>query len=116
MRHRKTNIKLDRSKSARELMLRNLASSLIVHEKIQTTTARAKAVQPIIEKLIGVAKKNDLHSRRLLSKYLFTSQAVGKTLKTLGPRYLSRAGGYTRIINIGHRSGDRAKIVQIEFV
>lgn len=116
MRHRKANIKLDRSKSTRELLLRNLASSLIIHEKISTTVAKAKAVQPIIEKLVGIAKKNDLTSRRLLLKYLFTSQAVSKVLKTVAPRYLSRTGGYTRIVNIGHRAGDGAKIVQIEFV
>jgi large subunit ribosomal protein L17 len=116
MRHQKKTIKLDRHKSVRELMLRNLASSLIIHEKIQTTVAKAKAVQPIMEKLIYIAKKNDLISRRLLLRYLFTEGVIVKILNILGPRYSSRVGGYTRIINIGSREGDRAQIAQIEFV
>ena len=83
---------------------------------MKTTKAKAKAVRPLVEKLITLAKKNDLNSRRRLIKVLYHKKAVSKALEVLGPRYLERKGGYTRIIKIGRRDGDAAEMVQIEFV
>jgi len=97
-------------------MLRNLASSLIIYEKIKTTEAKAKAVKPLVEKLITTAAKGDLTTRRKLIKVLPQPMAVKKALEILGARYRERPGGYTRIIKLGSRQGDGAKIVQIELV
>ncbi|NCO79934.1 50S ribosomal protein L17 [Candidatus Falkowbacteria bacterium CG_4_9_14_3_um_filter_38_19] len=116
MRHQKKGKKLDRKKQPRELMLRNLASSLIIYEKIKTTEAKAKAVKPLVEKLITTAAKGDLTTRRKLIKVLPQPMAVKKALEILGARYRERPGGYTRIIKLGSRQGDGAKIVQIELV
>lgn len=116
MRHRKKGKKLGREKAARKALLKNLAASLIVYEKIKTTLAKAKAVRPVVEKLITTAKKGDLGARRRLRRYLPTDSAVKKALEVLGPRYKERKGGYTRIIRLGARSGDAAEMAQIEFV
>jgi large subunit ribosomal protein L17 len=116
MRHRKNNKILDRKKDPRKALLRSLATNLILHEKIKTTEAKAKAVKPIVEKLITKGKANDLHTRRELLKYLYVENAVKKILEDLSPRYKERKGGYTRIVKMGNRQGDAAKIVQIEFV
>ena len=97
-------------------MLRNLATSIIIYEKVKTTTAKAKAVRPLVEKMVTIAKKNDLNSRRRLLAFLMHKKAVAKALEVLGPRYKDRQGGYTRIIKIGRRQGDGAQISQIEFV
>ena len=116
MRHRKKTIILDRKTAPRKALLRSLATSVIIYEKVKTTKAKAKAVKPIVEKLITTAKKNDLTARRKLLETLYHKKAVNKALEILGPRYKERKGGYTRIINIGRRQGDNAEIVQIEFV
>lgn len=116
MRHRKTVKTLDRKKGPRKALLRSLATSLVLFEKIKTTEAKAKTIKPIIEKLITKAKKNTLHTRRELLKYLYVENAVKKMLEDLGPRYLERKGGYTRIIKLTNRQGDAAKMVIIEFV
>jgi len=116
MRHRKKGKILDRKKESRKALLRGLATSLILYEKIKTTEAKAKAVKPIVEKLITKGKKADLTARRELHKYLYVNNAVKKVLEDLSPRYKERKGGYTRIIKLGTRVGDVAKIVQIEFV
>ncbi len=116
MRHRKKTIKLDRSKSVRDMMLRNMATSLIIHEKIKTTKAKAKALQPIMDKLVTIAKVNNLTSRRRLLSFVFDNKAVVKMLDVIGKRYNERSGGYTRIVNIGRRVGDGAEVSQIEFV
>jgi len=116
MRHRKKGKILDRKKESRKALLRSLTTSLILFEKIKTTEAKAKALKPIIEKLITKGKKGDLMTRRELSKYLYVNNAVKKVLEDLSPRYKDKKGGYTRIIKLGTRSGDAAKIVQIEFV
>ncbi|MBI3291105.1 50S ribosomal protein L17 [Candidatus Falkowbacteria bacterium] len=116
MRHRKKTKILDRKKAPRKALLRSLATSVIVYEKVKTTKAKAKAVKPIVEKLITTAKKNDLTARRKLLSVLYHKKAVTKALEVLGPRYLSRQGGYTRIINLGPRQGDGAEMVQIELV
>lgn len=116
MRHRNTTKTLGRKKASREAMLRNLAQSVILYEKVKTTETKAKVVRPIVEKMITTAKAGDLTARRRLMKDLSTEGAVKKALEVLGPRYKERAGGYTRIIKIGTRQGDGAPIVQLELV
>jgi len=116
MKHKKKGKILDRKKEPRELMLRNLASSILIYEKIKTTEAKAKAVRSLVERMINVAKKGDLAARRLLIKKLLQKNAITKTVDVLGNRYKDRNGGYTRIIKLGNRRGDGAKIVQIELV
>lgn len=107
---------MDRKAAPRRALLRNLATSLVLYERIQTTKAKAKAVAPYVERMITVGKEKTLHARRELLKELTIPSAVEKVLSELGPRYLERRGGYTRITKIGHRSGDAAEMVQIEFV
>ncbi len=116
MRHKNKGKILDRKKESREALLKNLATSIIIYEKIKTTKAKAKAVKPLVEKLITTAKKNDLTAHRRLKEFLYHKKAIKKALEILGPRYMERKGGYTRIVNIGKRQGDGAEIVQIEFV
>ncbi|MFA6215091.1 MAG: 50S ribosomal protein L17 [Patescibacteria group bacterium] len=116
MRHRKKGKILDRKKAPRTALLRGLATSIIIYEKIKTTKAKAKTVKPMVEKLITIAKVNNLTNRRKLTKVLYHKNAVKKALEVLGPRYQDRKGGYLRIINLGKRLGDGADIVQIEFV
>lgn len=116
MRHRKKKTTLGREKASRKALLRNLATSIIIYEKVKTTKAKAKAVRPEVEKLITIAKKNDLTARRKLLEVLYHKKAVNKALEILGPRYKERKGGYTRIINLGQRAGDGAEMAQIEFV
>ena len=116
MRHRSKKKILDRKKAPRKALLRGLATSIILYEKIKTTEAKAKAVKPIVEKLVTTAKKNDLTTRRKLLSVLYHKNAVNKALEVLGPRYQDRPGGYTRIVKLGKRQGDGAEIVQIEFV
>jgi len=116
MRHRNKNKILDREKSPRELMLRNLASSLIIYEKVKTTKAKAQAVKPVVEKMITSAKAGDLTARRGLIKVLLQKNAIKKAMDVLVDRYRDRQGGYTRIVKLNNRSGDGAQVVQIELV
>jgi len=116
MRHKKKGTILDRKKAPRELMLRNLVSSILIYEKVKTTEAKAKAVKPLVEKMITKAKKGNLTARRSLIKFLLQKMAIRKSMEVLGDRYKDRNGGYTRIIKLGTRQGDGAKIVQIELV
>lgn len=116
MRHRKKGKILDRKVGPRKALLRNLAVSLILYEKIQTTKAKAKTIRPIVERLITKGKENTLSARRNLLKYLYKESAVKKIMEDIGPRYKDRKGGYTRILNLGRRAGDAAEIVQIELV
>ncbi|MCD4705675.1 50S ribosomal protein L17 [bacterium] len=115
MRHRNKIKKLDRKKAPREMMLRNLASSVIISEKVKTTPAKAKAVKSLVEKMITVAKDGDLNARRKLIQTLPQKKAIEKAIE-LGKKYKTRKGGYTRITKIGKRQGDGAEIAQIEFV
>jgi len=116
MRH-KNNVKtLDREAGPRKALLRGLATNLVLHESITTTEAKAKAVKPFVEKLITKGKKGDLHARRELMKFLYTENAVKKVLEVLSPKYMERPGGYLRIVKLGFRKGDGAKVSQIEFV
>ena len=116
MRHRNKTKILDRKKGPRKALFRALATDLILYEKIKTTEAKAKTIKPIVEKLITKGKAGDLHARRELLKFLYGENAVNKVIEDLGPRYKARKGGYTRIIKLGARQGDAAKMVQIEFV
>ena len=116
MRHRMVGRTLGRKKAPREAMLRNLAASIIIHEKVKTTEAKAKEVRSLVERAITTGKTPTLFSRRKLMKFFYTEHPVNKLLEVLGPRYATRAGGYTRLIKIGPRKGDGAEIVQIELV
>ncbi len=116
MRHRKKGKILDRKKEPREMMLRNLAASVLIYEKVKTTEAKAKAVKPLVERAITIAKKGDLTARRRLIAILPQKNAVKKAMEVLGERYKDRSGGYTRIVKLGHRQGDGAKMAQIELV
>ncbi|MFW5888527.1 MAG: 50S ribosomal protein L17 [Patescibacteria group bacterium] len=116
MRHRKKGRKLSRTKQPREMMLRNLACSVLVYEKIKTTEAKAKEVKPLVERTITMAKKGDLAARRRLISVLPQKNAVDKLMDILGERYKERPGGYTRIVKLGNREGDGAPVAQIELV
>jgi len=116
MRHRKKGKILDRKKEPREAMLKNLASSVLIYEKVKTTQAKARAVKPLVEKLISAAKIGDLTARRKLIKVLPQPMAIKKAMEVLGARYKDRKGGYTRIIKLGKRQGDGAEMAQIELV
>ncbi len=116
MRHRVKQKTLDRKGDARKALMRGLATSVILYENVNTTLAKAKAVRPLVEKLITKGKTKSLESRRNLMKVLLVENAVNKTLEELGPRYANRAGGYTRIIKLGRRKGDGAEIAQIQLV
>lgn len=116
MRHRKSGKILDRKVGPRRALIKNLAQSLVLYEKIKTTIAKARVTRSYVERLVTIAKNPSLANRRLLIKRLPTEGAVRKLLEVLGPRYVKRAGGYTRITKLASRQGDRAAMVQIEFI
>lgn len=116
MRHRNWGKKLDRKKEPRELMLKNLAASIIIYEKVKTTSAKAKAVKPLLEKIITTAIKGGLNGRRELIRLLPQKMAVKKAMEVMPAKYKDRRGGYSRIIKLGARQGDGASVVQIELV
>lgn len=116
MRHRKKNKILDRKKAPRQALLSGLATSIILYEKVTTTEAKAKAVKPMLEKLITRSKVKSVHNKQQLGKVLQDKKAVQKALDVLGPKYKERKGGYCRIIKIGPRTGDGAQMAQIELV
>ncbi len=116
MRHRKSGRKLGRNTSHRKAMMRNMVTSLFDHEKIKTTDVRAKELRKIAEKLITLAKRGDLHARRQVMQVVMDRKVATKLFERIAPRYLERSGGYTRIIKLGHRSGDNAALSLIELV
>lgn len=116
MRHRKTSIKLSRKIGPRRALLKNLAESVVLYEKIETTEAKAKAIKSYVERLITKARTNDLATRRYLIRRLPTNNSVKKLLEVLGPRYKDRKGGYTRVTKIPQRQGDGAKMAVIELI
>lgn len=116
MRHRKKGKIFGRVAKKRSIMLRNLACSVIMYEKVKTTEVKAKAVRSIIEKSITIAKKGDLTARRRLIAKLPQKLAVMKLMDELGEKYKERSGGYTRVVKLGFREGDGAKVAQIELV
>ena len=116
MRHRKKIAKLGRKPEARRRMLRNLVTSLILEERITTSLARAKAARSAAEKIITKGRKDSVHARRHVARYLYGSKAVQKVFNELGPRYTDRDGGYTRILKLGPRRGDAAEACILELV
>jgi len=116
MRHRNKTKTLGRKKQPREMMLRNLAASIIIYEKVKTTETKAKVVRSLVEKAITISKKGDLTARRRLIALLPQRMAIKKLIEVLGEKYKNRKGGYTRIIKLGARQGDGAEMVQIELV
>ena len=116
MRHAKAGRKLNRTSSHRTAMFANMAASLIEHEQIVTTLPKAKELRPIVEKLVTLAKRGDLHARRVAASRLRDEAMVHKLFETIGPRYAERQGGYTRVLKAGFRYGDNAPVAVIEFV
>jgi large subunit ribosomal protein L17 len=116
MRHQVKGKKLGRNSSQRKALLRNQATSFLEKERIHTTLAKAKAVRPIAEKMITLAKKNTLHTRRLALRVVYKPSVVKKLFEDIGPRFTERPGGYTRIVKTGPRSGDGAEMAVIELV
>src|SRR5712692_4091712 len=116
MRHKVAGWKLGRNTSHRRALLRNLVTSVVMEERVQTTLPKAKAVRPHVEKMITLAKRGDLAARRLASSFLMTRDAVNKLFDTLGPRFGDRQGGYLRIIRGGFRKGDGGEIAFLELL
>jgi large subunit ribosomal protein L17 len=116
MRHRKAGRKLNRTASHRKAMFANMSAALIKHEQIVTTLPKARELRPIVEKLVTLAKRGDLHARRQAIARIGDVTQVGKLFDTVGPRYKERNGGYTRILKAGFRYGDNAPVAVIEFV
>jgi len=116
MRHRFGNAKLKRDVGARRSLFRNLTTSVILEERIITTVPKAKAVQPLVENMITLAKRDSLHTRRQAASFLMTPASVQKLFDTLGARFGQRAGGYTRITRLGPRKGDGAELAMLELV
>ena len=116
MRHKKKGRKLGRKVGNRRALLMNLASQMITHKKIKTTDAKAKELRTFIEPLITLAKKNDIHSRRMVVRKLPNKNIVRALFDDIAPKYADRPGGYTRIVKLGYRDNDRASVSIIEFV
>ncbi|MBI4520705.1 MAG: 50S ribosomal protein L17 [Gemmatimonadetes bacterium] len=116
MRHRNTGRALSRSASHRRALLRNLATALFRHERITTTTAKAKELRPFAERLVTLAKRGDLHARRLAARRISDPEVLAKLFADIGPRFATRPGGYTRILKLGARRGDAADMALIELV
>ncbi|HSI64787.1 MAG TPA: 50S ribosomal protein L17 [Candidatus Saccharimonadia bacterium] len=116
MRHRNKTVKLQRKKSHRDALLKNLCKSLIEHHRIKTTLAKAKALRPVVEKLLTLGKKNTLHARRLAFAKLRSETLVKKLFDELAVASATRAGGYTRITKLGQRMSDSAPMAFIEWV
>jgi large subunit ribosomal protein L17 len=115
MRHQRKTIKLGRKEGHRKSMLANLAVSLIAHNRIKTTLAKAKALRPLAEKLVTIGKKNTLHARRTAKAVLRQDEAVTKLFAEVAPRAADRKGGYTRIIKLVQRQSDAAEVALIEW-
>jgi len=116
MRHGKSGRKLNRTSSHRKAMFANMAASLIKHEQIVTTLPKAKEMKPIIDKLITLGKRGDLHARRQAISQIRDTAMVAKLFDTLGERYKDRSGGYSRVLKAGFRYGDNAPMAVIELV
>ena len=116
MRHRKAGYKLGRNTSHRRAMLRNLVTSIILEDRVETTVTKAKAARPHVEKMITLGKRGDLHARRQALAYLQTSEAVSRLFETVAPRYGDRNGGYLRIVRSGFQKGDGAEKAFVEML
>ena len=116
MRHRVGTVKLKRDVGARNSLFKNLVTSVIEHERVVTTVPKAKAIRPMVDQMITLAKRDTLHARRQAAAFLETPKAVKKLFDTLGSRFGQRPGGYTRIVRLGFRKGDGAEQAMIELV
>ncbi len=116
MRHQVKSTRLGRGSAQRKALLRSLVTSFLEKERITTTHSKAKAVKPVAEKMITLAKKNTLHTRRQALSYIYKKTVVKKLFEDIGPRFMERPGGYTRIVKIGPRSGDGTEMAVIELV
>jgi len=116
MRHRVGGSKLKRDCGSRKALLRNLVTSVIEHERVVTTATKARAIKPLVDKMITLAKRDTLHTRRQAASFLETPAAVKKLFDKLGTRFGQRNGGYTRVIRLGWRKGDGAEQAMIELV
>ena len=116
MRHGKVHRKLNRTAEHRRAMFANMAAALIKHEQIVTTLPKAKDLRPVVEKLVTLGKRGDLHARRQAIAQIKDAALVKKLFDVLGPRYKARNGGYTRVLKAGFRYGDNAAMAVIEFV
>ena len=116
MRHGKSGSKLGRTSSHRKAMLRNMVTSFLKYEKIKTTDVKAKELKKVAEKMITLGKRGDLHARRQALAFVRDPDVVGKLFSDLSVRYHDRAGGYTRIVKMGYRTGDNAPLSVVEFI
>lgn len=116
MRHRAKGRQLSRTAEHKQALLRNMATSLFKHERIVTTTAKAKELRPFAERLITMARRGDLHARRLAGRRIQDREALTRLFSEIGPRFAGRPGGYTRILKLGHRVGDGAETARIELL
>ena len=116
MRHRQSGRKLNRTSQHRQMLFRNMAQALIKHEQIVTTLPKAKELRPVVERLITLGKRGDLHARRQAHARLRDDAMTKKLFEVLGPRYAERNGGYTRVLKAGFRYGDSAPMAVIELV
>lgn len=116
MRHNKAGRRLGRTTSHRIAMFRNMVTSLLNHERVVTTDAKAKEIRSVAEKMITLGKRGDLHAMRQAAAYIREKSVVTKLFSTIAPRYKDRQGGYTRIIKLGQRLGDAASLSVIELV
>lgn len=109
-------MKISLKTGPRKALLRGLATHLVLKGKIKTTLAKARAIRSVVEKQVTLSKKNTLATRRQLAKYFYSEKSINKLLKELGPKYMERKGGYTRIIKLENRRGDNAPMAIVEFV
>ena len=116
MRHRAKGRQLSRTSTHRRALLNNMAASLFDHGRIITTEAKAKELRPFAEKLITLARRGDLHARRLVGRKIKSRETLSRLFSEIGPRFAARPGGYTRILKLGHRDGDGADIARIELL
>lgn len=116
MRHLNAGYKLGRNTSHRRALLRNLVTSLVLEERIETTVPKAKAIRPLADRMITLGKRGSLHARRQAAAFLLSPQAVAKLFDNLSSRFGDRAGGYTRITKTGFRKGDNAELAFIEYL
>src|ERR1700682_2434152 len=116
MRHKVAGYKLKRNLGARKALFKGLVTSVIEHERVITTVAKAKAVRPLVEKMITLAKRDTLHTRRQAAAFLETPAALKKLFDKLGTRFGQRTGGYTRVVRLGFRKGDGAEQAMLELV
>jgi large subunit ribosomal protein L17 len=116
MRHRAKGRQLSRTSSHRRALLNNMATSLVEHGRVITTEAKAKELRPFAEKLITLARRGDLHARRLVERRIKDRETLARLFSEIGPRFAARPGGYTRILKLGHREGDGADIARIELL